>query len=148
MTKTRSASPADGPAAPPPRQGRRAKGTGTTYVYQRLREGILSLDYVPGANLDEARLVESFGLSRTPVREALIRLAADGLVVLLPDRGAQVEPVDLADFPRYVEAFDLVQRAVTRDAGPSGVCRNTPGGPIWPTREAGRFWAPPAALVA
>ncbi len=87
MTKTRSASPADGPAAPPPRQSRRAKGTGTTYVYQRLREGILSLDYVPGANLDEAQLVESFGLSRTPVREALIRLAADGLVVLLPNRG-------------------------------------------------------------
>ncbi len=91
---------------------RRGKGTGTTYVYQRLREGILSLDYVLGANLDEARLVESFGLSRTPVREALIRLAADGLVVLLPNRGAQVAPVDLADFPRYVEVFDLVQRAV------------------------------------
>ncbi len=92
--------------------------------------------------------MESFGLSRTPVREALIRLAADGLVVLLPDRGAQVAPVDLADFPRYVEAFDLVQRAVTRDAGPSGVCRNTPGGPIWPTREAGRFRPSAAALVA
>jgi len=77
--------------------------------------------------------VESFGLSRTPVREALIRLAADGLVVLLLDRGAQVAPVDLADFPRYVEAFDLVHRAVTRDAGhrASGA-----------THPAGRF-APP-----
>ncbi len=109
------------------------------YVYQRLREGILSLDYVPGANLDEAQLVESFGLSRTPVREALIRLAADGLVVLLPDRGAQLAPVDLADFPRYVEAFDLVQRAVMRDAGPSSVCRNTPGGPICTTLRPGAF---------
>ena len=115
---------ASGPAALPPSQRRRAKGTGTTYVYQRLREGILSLDYAPGANLDEAQLVESFGLSRTPVREALIRLAADGLVVLLPNRGAQVAPVDLTDFPRYVEAFDLVQRAVTRFAAMRAVAKD------------------------
>ena len=101
-------------------QARRAKGTGTSYVYQRLREQILSLDHAPGANLDEAQLVESFGLSRTPVREALIRLASDGLVVLLPNRGAQVAPIDLADYPRYVEAFDLVQRAVTRFAAIRG----------------------------
>ena len=100
--------------------GRRAKGTGTSYVYQRLREQILSLDHAPGANLDEAQLVESFGLSRTPVREALIRLASDGLVVLLPNRGAQVAPIDLTDYPRYVEALDLVQRAVTRFAAIRG----------------------------
>lgn len=100
--------------APQTSRGRRAKGTGTSYVYQRLREQILKLEQAPGANLDEAQLVESFGLSRTPVREALIRLAADGLVVLLPNRGAQVAPIDLTDYPRYVEAFDLAQRAVTR----------------------------------
>lgn len=95
---------------------RRAKGTGATYVYNKLRQDILSLSLAPGSDLDEAGLVERFGMSRTPVREALIRLTADGLVTLLPNRGAMVATVDLTEFPRYVEALDLAQRAVTRFA--------------------------------
>lgn len=103
-------------AASASQKRRVAKGAGAAHVYQNLRAQILSLALPPGSHLDEAALVEQFGLSRTPVREALIRLAADDLVVMLPNRGAQVAPVDLADFPRYIEAFDLVQRAVTRFA--------------------------------
>ena len=93
---------------------RMAKGAGAAHVYQTLRAQILSLELAPGTNLDEATLVEQSGLSRTPVREALIRLAADDLITMLPNRGAQVAPVDLTDLPRYIEAFDLAQRAVTR----------------------------------
>jgi len=93
---------------------RRAKGTNSAWLYKRLRCAILSLSVQPGQNLEEKELVERFGISRTPVREALIRLAADGLVVLLPNRGARVAAVDLSDFPRYVEAYDLIQRAATR----------------------------------
>lgn len=96
--------------------GRHAKGTGAAYVYSELRQDILDLSLTPGSDLDEAGLVERFGMSRTPVREALIRLAADGLVTLLPNRGAMVATVDLMEFPRYVEALDLAQRAVTRFA--------------------------------
>ncbi len=92
---------------------RRSKGTGAAYVYGELRDDILTLELPPGENLDEARLVERFGMSRTPVREALIRLASDGLVTLLPNRGAVVASVDLVEFPRYVEALDLAQRAAT-----------------------------------
>jgi DNA-binding GntR family transcriptional regulator len=95
-------------------QGRRAKGTNTAWLYERLRRAILSLSIPPGENLEEKELVQRFGISRTPVREALIRLAADGLVVLLPNRGARVAAIDLGDFPRYVEAYDLIQRAATR----------------------------------
>ncbi len=91
-----------------------AKGAGAAYVYERLREEILSLALKPGETLDEALLVQRFRLSRTPVREAVIRLAGEGLVTMLPNRGAQVAALDLTDFPRYVEAFDLLQRAVTR----------------------------------
>ena len=91
-----------------------AKGTGTAWVYKCLRGDILSLAIEPGEDLDEAGLVERFGLSRTPVREALIRLAADSLVELLPNRGAKVASIDLREFPRYVEALDLIQRAATR----------------------------------
>lgn len=93
---------------------RRAKGTNTAWLYEKLRRAILSLAAQPGENLEEKELVERFGISRTPVREALIRLASDGLVVLLPNRGARVAAVDLSDFPRYVEAYDLIQRAATR----------------------------------
>lgn len=92
---------------------RRAKGTNSAWLYEKLRRAILSLSVQPGENLEEKELVERFGISRTPVREALIRLAADGLVVLLPNRGARVAAVDLGDFPRYVEAYDLIQRAAT-----------------------------------
>ena len=92
----------------------RAKGTNTAWVYDLLRDDILTLAVSPGEDLDEAGLVKRFGLSRTPVREALIRLAADGLVELLPNRGAKVAAIDLSDFPRYVEALDLIQRAATR----------------------------------
>lgn len=92
---------------------RRAKGTNTAWLYEKLRRAILSLAVQPGENLEEKELVERFGISRTPVREALIRLASDGLVVLLPNRGARVAAVDLGEFPRYVEAYDLLQRAAT-----------------------------------
>ena len=79
---------------------RRAKGTNTAWLYEKLRKAILSLSVQPGENLEEKELVERFGISRTPVREALIRLASDGLVVLLPNRGARVAAVDFSDFPR------------------------------------------------
>jgi len=93
-----------------------ARGTGAAHAYETLRREILSLELEPGQDLDEAGLVARLGLSRTPVREALIRLAADELVVLLPNRGAKVAPLDLADTPRYIEALDLAQRAVNRFA--------------------------------
>lgn len=98
----------------PASSARRAKGTNTAWLYEELRRAILSLTVQPGDNLEEKELVERYGMSRTPVREVLIRLASDGLVTLLPNRGARVAAVDLRDFPRYVEAYDLVQRAVTR----------------------------------
>src|SRR5216684_1398013 len=62
----------------------RPKGTGTQHVYSQVREDIIGLRLPPGSDLDEAGLEQRFGVSRTPVREALIRLASDGLIVLLP----------------------------------------------------------------
>lgn len=92
----------------------RPKGTGAVAVYQALRARILDLTLEPGADIEEAGLVEEFGLSRTPVREALIRLASDGLVSVLPNRGARVAGLNFAELPQYFEALDLIQRAVTR----------------------------------
>jgi DNA-binding GntR family transcriptional regulator len=85
---------------------------GGQWVYESLRELIVSLELAPGDGLEENQLVQRFGVSRTPVREALIRLAAEGLAVLLPNRRAKVAPMNLADIKQHLEALDLLQPAV------------------------------------
>lgn len=92
----------------------RPKGTGSQFVYMKVRERILRMEWAPGRPVDEAALVAEFGVSRTPVREALIRLAADDLVVLLPNRGASVAPIGMESVRDFFEVFDLAQRAATR----------------------------------
>ncbi len=92
----------------------RPKGTGAAAVYEALRQRILDLTLAPGTDIEEAGIVDEFSVSRTPVREALIRLASDGLVTMLPNRGARVAGLDFAEIPQYFEALDLTQRAVTR----------------------------------
>jgi DNA-binding GntR family transcriptional regulator len=92
----------------------RPKGTGMQRVYVQVREDIIGLRLPPGADLDEASLEKRFGVSRTPVREALIRLASEGLIVLLPNRGARVTHIDISDVPQLFEALELCQRATIR----------------------------------
>jgi DNA-binding GntR family transcriptional regulator len=92
----------------------RPKGTGMQRVYAQVREDIIGLRLPPGADLDEASLEHRFGVSRTPVREALIRLASEGLIVLLPNRGARVTHIDISDVPQLFEALELCQRATIR----------------------------------
>lgn len=92
----------------------RPRGTGTQRVYSHVREKILRLDLDPGADLDEARLEQEFGISRTPVREALIRLASEGLVTLMPNRGARVMPLELTDVPQLLEGLELYHRVIMR----------------------------------
>jgi len=83
-------------------------------VYSLLREQILSLQLAPNTELDEVQFSRELGFSRTPIREALIRLASDGLVVLAPNRGARVAPLDLDQVPQLVETLELYERAATR----------------------------------
>ena len=94
--------------------GSLARGASWRTVYEAVRTEILSLDLPPGAMLDETSLAHRFDLSRSPVREALIRLAGEGLVVTLPNRSTIVAPIEIASFPKYVEALDLAQRMNAR----------------------------------
>lgn len=94
--------------------GKRTKGAGWRDIYFTLRNEILSLALKPGQLLDEMSLAERFDMSRSPVREALIRLASDELVVTLANRSTIVSPIDVATFPKYVEALDIAQRMNTR----------------------------------
>ncbi len=89
------------------------KGSGLQHAYTELCEQILHLDLPPGANLDEVAFARTLGLSRTPVRQAFIQLRAEGLIELLPNRGARVTPVDLPQVREFFEAFDLAQRAAS-----------------------------------
>ena len=84
-----------------------AKPTGSRIVYEALRRAIMSLELAPGIGLEEGRICRQFRVSRTPVREALIRLASEGLVELQPNRGAKVASLGFADIVDHYEAMDI-----------------------------------------
>jgi DNA-binding GntR family transcriptional regulator len=101
-------------AGPRPAPVRRRRAAGSQRIYKKIREDILCLKLRPGEPLDEVGLAKRFKLSRSPVREALIRLAGEGLVTLLPNRSALVAPLEVETLPRYLEALDMMQRITTR----------------------------------
>ncbi|MEB8386728.1 GntR family transcriptional regulator [Rhodobacteraceae bacterium KMM 6894] len=92
----------------------RPRGKATQTVYEALRSEILTLEAKPGEYLDETLLEKRFGVSRTPIREALIRLQSDRLVRFSANRGHFVEVVSIEQVPRIFEAMDLYQAAVFR----------------------------------
>jgi DNA-binding GntR family transcriptional regulator len=88
--------------------------TGAMRVYAILRDEILTMKLSPGEPIDEISLAERFSLSRSPIREALVRLSADGLVLISPNRTTSVAPMDFGRIPEFLDALDLLQRVVTR----------------------------------
>ena len=92
----------------------RVRGSGVQTIYESLKQSIVDLTLEPGAPLDEVTLAERFDMSRTPVREALVRLAAEGLVTQLPNRNTIVAPIDFGKLPVYFEALTLMYRVTTR----------------------------------
>jgi len=93
---------------------KRTRGEGANRIFNTLREEILSLDLSPGQPVDEVGLAERFGVSRSPVREALVRLASKGLVNTLPNKSTIIAPLNIEEFPQYIDALDLLQRATHR----------------------------------
>lgn len=64
-------------------------------VFERLREAIVSLELAPGTVLARAELAEQFGLSQTPIRDALMKLGEEGLVDIFPQHATVVSRIDL-----------------------------------------------------
>lgn len=85
-------------------------------VYARLRADILEGVHPPGARLGEAELAEATGSSRTPVREALRRLEVEGLVEVLPHRGARVPDWTPEDLEEIYDLRMLLESAAARRA--------------------------------
>ncbi|MGB9751834.1 GntR family transcriptional regulator [Roseiflexus castenholzii] len=73
-------------------------------VYQSLRRLLIEGFYPPGTRLVEERLAQDLGVSRTPVRQALVRAAAEGLVQIFPNRGAVARSFTVDDL---LEMYDL-----------------------------------------
>lgn len=101
---------AGGPKTGTPNNGGRP--TGAQRVYAALRHAIIVLQIEPGAPLEEERLCQQYNVSRTPLREALIRLASEGLVELEPNRSAKVAALQFVDVLDHYEAMDVFQPVI------------------------------------
>lgn len=71
-----------------------ARETGREYALRMLKENIIQLDLIPGTMLSENELAQEMGLSRTPVREALIELSKSKVVEIYPQKGSALALID------------------------------------------------------
>jgi DNA-binding GntR family transcriptional regulator len=83
-------------------------------AYHAIRGLIVSLDLAPGAVIDERALIERLGIGRTPVREALRRLAQERLVEVYPRRGMFVTGVDVRELARLSEVRAVLEPEAAR----------------------------------
>ncbi len=83
-------------------------------AYHAIRDRIVSLELAPGALIDERALVDELGMSRTPVREALMRLAQERLVEVYPRRGMFVTGVDVRELARLSEVRAVLEPEAAR----------------------------------
>jgi DNA-binding GntR family transcriptional regulator len=81
-------------------------------AYQAIYAGIISLHYAPGQHLEEAALVEELKIGRTPVREALQRLATDLLLESQPGKGFVVKPLTLQNTKAAFAALQILELGV------------------------------------
>ncbi len=92
-------------------------------VYQKLRDALIDHEFAPGESLREVALSTRFGVSKTPIREALVRLDHDGLVEVIPYRGARARIYTVADARELFEAREMIEAECVRLAvkNPGGV---------------------------
>lgn len=99
-----------------------AEGAGPAYrtlaerAYRMLEERIVTLRLAPGAVLSEQKLARDLGIGRSPIREALQRLAYDGLVLILPQRGVLVTEINAGTQSQVLELRREVERLLVRSA--------------------------------
>ncbi|KFF48185.1 hypothetical protein GY26_15630 [Gammaproteobacteria bacterium MFB021] len=100
-----------------------SKGFASDQAYIEIRDKIITTVMKPGEKISEKALAEEFGISRTPVREALMRLRYDGLVDILAQRGTYVSPIrpDIVRAAHYTRS--VLECALVRDAAKS--CTDT-----------------------
>src|SRR5205809_1514706 len=83
-------------------------------AYQRILDRVVSLEMPPGSVVNEARLREELKIGRTPIREALQRLARENLVRSIPHRGTFVTDVNITDLARITEVRVVLEAHAAR----------------------------------
>lgn len=85
-------------------------------AYDTIENMIVTLQLEPGSPIVEAELVEATGLGRTPLREALMRMSSNGLIVQLPRRGLIVSDIDAAGHLNVIETRRVLERLIAVNA--------------------------------
>ncbi|ECI7685782.1 GntR family transcriptional regulator [Salmonella enterica subsp. enterica] len=85
-------------------------------AYHTLERLIVTLELAPATITTEGALIERLGFGRTPVREAIQRLAWEGLILVRPRIGLEIAPLDPADWPRVLEARRGTEIVLARSA--------------------------------
>ena len=100
-------------------------------VFNTLRQAILKGELKPGERLMEIALAEKLGVSRTPIREAMRKLELEGLVVMVPRRGAQVANITEKDLNDVLEVRITLENMAIEKA-----CANIPDANIRKLQQA------------
>ena len=101
-------------AAGPRRSGRPRTATASARVYSDLRAELVSLQRRPGEAISEAEIALSYGVSRTPVREAILKLSDEGLVEIFPQSGIFVARIPLAALPEAIVIRKALEETTAR----------------------------------
>src|SRR5437868_13286599 len=80
-----------------------SKSTIATQIVEELRRRIIAGDYRAGMKLQQEQIAQELGVSRSPVREALRQLEAEGLVILISQKGAEVAPISASEVAEMFE---------------------------------------------
>jgi DNA-binding GntR family transcriptional regulator len=101
-----------------PENGAGCNGSGLIRdgVYDQIRADILTCALAPGAIIQEKDLAANYAVSKSPVRDALLRLQEQGLIEVLPRRGYRVQPISLSDAKELYETRVLLEKSCVKRA--------------------------------
>jgi DNA-binding GntR family transcriptional regulator len=85
-------------------------------AYDAIESMIVTLQLKPGAPIVEAELIEITGLGRTPLREALMRMSSNGLIMQLPRRGLIVKDIEAAEHVTLIETRRALEKLIATSA--------------------------------
>lgn len=85
-------------------------------AYDAIESMIVTLQLKPGAPIVESELVDITGLGRTPLREALMRMSSNGLIVQLPRRGLIISDIEAAEHMTLIETRRVIERLISGSA--------------------------------
>ena len=86
-------------------------------VYKDIKRQIITCQYMPGDVIDEKELIQKYGVSRTPIREALNQLTDENLVTIVPRRGTFVAPISVKDVRDLYDYIEILEPYVVQHAG-------------------------------